>query len=102
MEGIHISLRWFSDIGIPPAFSRTPGGKREPSQFAKFYLRLLEKVTSTVSKKLTENKTIICCLLSRHFCHFYYSCVADETGYLASVFIVSLPGIHLSLQQQLY
>ena len=79
-----------------------PGGKREPSQFAKFSLRLLDKVTSTVSKKLTENKTIICCLLSRHFCHFYYSCVADETGYLASVFIVSLPGIHLSLQQQLY
>ena len=102
MEGIHISLRWFSDIGIPLAFSRTPGGKREPSQFAKFSLRLLDKVTSTVSKKLTENKTIICCLLSRHFCHFYYSCVADETGYLASVFIVSLPGIHLSLQQQLY
>ena len=58
MERIHISLRWFSDIGIPPAFSRTPGGKREPSQFAKFSPRLLDKVTSTVSKKLTENKTI--------------------------------------------
>ena len=78
---------------------KIPEGKREPSQFSKFSLRLLDKVTSTVSKNLTENKTIICCLLSRHF---YYSCVADETGYLASVFIVSLPGIHLSLQQQFY
>ena len=48
---------------------------------------------STVFKNLTENKTTICSLLSRHF----YYCVADGAGYLASVFIVSPPGIHISL-----
>ena len=46
---------------------------------------------STVFKSITENKTTICSLLSRHF--YYWA--AD--GYLASVFIVSPPGIHISL-----
>ena len=35
--------------------------------------------------------TDIISFLRRHF--YYYSCVADEAGYLASVFIVSIPGI---------
>ena len=35
--------------------------------------------------------TDVISFLSRHF--YYYSCVADEAGYLASVFIVSIPGI---------
>ena len=58
-----------------------------------FSLRPLDKVKSTVFKNLTENKTTIFSLLSRHF----YYCVADEAGYLASVFIVSPPRIHISL-----
>ena len=55
-----------------------------------FSLRL-DKVKSTLFKSLTENKTTICSLLSRHF--YYWA--ADR--YLASVFIVSPPGIHISL-----
>ena len=48
---------------------------------------------STVFKNVTENKTTICSHLSRHFNY----CVADEAGYLTSVFIVSPSGIHISL-----
>ena len=35
--------------------------------------------------------TDVISFLSRHC--YYYSCVADEAGYLASVFVVSIPGI---------
>ena len=96
-EEISFSKRGFRDMCIPRITAyhlchiNIHGGKRELSRSPTFSLRLsLDEEPSTVFKNLTENKTIICSLLSRHF--YYYSCVADEAGYLASVFIVSLPG----------
>ena len=78
-----ISLR-FVDICIPPASLTIVHlcmlfdsflKKKSPT----FSLRLLYKVTITMFKNLTKNKTINCSLLSRHF----YHCIADEAGYLA-------------------
>ena len=100
---ISFSKRGLSDnfLCVSPAFLRTICFKLTSLEVSEnrvnlrnFLLDSLTKWRVHVSKNLTENKTIICSLLSRHF---YYSCVADETGYLASVFIVSLTRIHLSL-----
>ena len=79
-QGIHIPLRRFSDMCIPlraPQYSISaccliPSEKQSPT----FSLRLLDKVKNEVFRNLTENKTIICSLLSRHF----YYCNAHGAG----------------------
>ena len=53
-----------------------------------FSLRPLDKVKSTVFKNLTENKTTIFSLLSRHF----YYCVADEAGSQHQCLLYPHPG----------